>query len=163
MRELTQSWLRSSHRAVDPERSRQNQPWHPHDRIEPLTPNKAEELQIEVIPACNLFHQGHRIRLELSNCDSLVENSSFLQTDAFDSCSQHGHSGPWEVPGHLAGDPTLSGYVWMHCVGRIFANEGWSVQSTLAKVLKFIIDKEGLKCLNIFERTIRGVWLLWEL
>ncbi len=76
VRELTQSWLRSSHRAVVPERSRQNQPWHPHNRVEPLTPNKAEELQIEVIPSCNLFHQGHRIRLDLSNCDSLVENSS---------------------------------------------------------------------------------------
>jgi uncharacterized protein len=79
VRELTQSWLRSSHRAVDPGRGRQNQPWHPHDRIEPLTPGKPEELQIEVIPACNVFYQGHRIRLELSNCDSLVEHNSFYK------------------------------------------------------------------------------------
>ena len=73
-RELTRGWLRSSHRAVDPARSRKNQPWHPHARIDPLTPNKPEELQIEVIPTCNLFGQGHRIRLELANCDSLVPN-----------------------------------------------------------------------------------------
>ena len=74
-RELTRGWLRSSHRAVDPAKSRINQPWHPHDRIELLTPQKPEELAIEVIPTCNLFLKGHRIRLELANCDSLVQNN----------------------------------------------------------------------------------------
>ena len=75
IRELTRGWLRSSHRAIDPEKSKLNQPWHPHDRIELLTPNKPEELAIEIISTCNLFTQGHRIRLELANCDSLVQNN----------------------------------------------------------------------------------------
>lgn len=74
IRELTRGWLRSSHRAIDSERSRTNRPWHPHDAVQPLTPNKPEELAIEVIPTSNLFQQGHRIRLEIANCDSLVQN-----------------------------------------------------------------------------------------
>jgi len=31
-----------------------------------LTPNKPEELAIEVIPTCDVFAQGHRIRLDLA-------------------------------------------------------------------------------------------------
>lgn len=83
VKELTRGWLRSSHRAVVPERSRRNQPWHPHDRIDPLTPGKPEELQIEIIPTCNVFKQGHRIRLELANCDSLVENNNAYRRTLF--------------------------------------------------------------------------------
>lgn len=79
VKELTRGWLRGSHRAVDPTRGRQSQPWHPHDRVEPLTPNRPEELQIEVIPTCNVFAPGHRVRLELANCDSIVENNSWYR------------------------------------------------------------------------------------
>jgi predicted acyl esterase len=75
IRELTRGWLRSSHRAVDAKRSQPNQPWHPHDRVELLKPNKPEELAIGVIPTANLFAQGHRVRLELANCDSLPQNN----------------------------------------------------------------------------------------
>jgi predicted acyl esterase len=71
-REVTRGYLRSSHRAVDPARSRKYAPWHPHNRVEPLTPNRAEELQIELVGNCHYFGQGHRIRLELSNCDDIV-------------------------------------------------------------------------------------------
>lgn len=75
IRELSRGWLRSSHRATDPEKSRPNQPWHPHNGIELLSPNAPEELAIEIISTSNLFVQGHRIRLELANCDSLVQNN----------------------------------------------------------------------------------------
>jgi predicted acyl esterase len=75
IRELTRGWLRSSHRAVDAKRSRPNQPWHPNDRVELLKPNKPEELAVVLFPAANLFAQGHRIRLELANCDSLAQNN----------------------------------------------------------------------------------------
>jgi len=75
VRELTRGWLRSSHRAVDPNLSRRNKPWHPHEGIALLKPNAPEELFIEVIPTCNVFSQGHRIRLELANCDSFVTNN----------------------------------------------------------------------------------------
>ena len=108
VREITRSWQRSSHRAVDSERSRQNQPWHPHDRIEPLTPNKPEEVQIEVIPACNLFHQGHRIRLELANCDSLVEYNAFYKRTLLIPARNTVIQGRGQVPNYLTGDSALS-------------------------------------------------------
>jgi predicted acyl esterase len=40
-----------------------------------LKPNKPEELAVVLFPAANLFAQGHRIRLELANCDSLAQNN----------------------------------------------------------------------------------------
>ncbi|HVB76649.1 MAG TPA: CocE/NonD family hydrolase [Candidatus Nitrosotalea sp.] len=70
-RELTRGWLRSSHREVDPARSRPNRPWHPHLRSLPLEAEREEELAIELMATSNLFLPGHRIRLDLSNCDSV--------------------------------------------------------------------------------------------
>jgi len=75
IREVSRGWLRSSHRAIESAKSRANQPWHPHDRIELLKPSQPENLAIEVIPTSNLFLKGHRIRLELANCDSLAQNN----------------------------------------------------------------------------------------
>lgn len=73
-RTLTKGWLRASHREVDADKSRPWQPWHPHTRGVPLTPNQPEEFAVEVIPTCNLFHAGHRIRLEIASCDSVADN-----------------------------------------------------------------------------------------
>lgn len=75
VRLLTRGWLRASHREVDPQRSRTNQPWHPHTRLLPLTPGEPAELRVEVIPTCNVFAPGHRLRLEIAACDSMAENS----------------------------------------------------------------------------------------
>jgi predicted acyl esterase len=71
---LTKGWLRASHRAVDPKRSRPNEPWHPHLSLEELTPGEPALLPIEVISTCNVFKPGHRVRLEIASCDSMAEN-----------------------------------------------------------------------------------------
>lgn len=68
--ELSRGHLRSSHRAVDARRSRRNEPWHPHDAAVPLVPGQAEQLAIEIVPTANVFAPGHRLRIELANCDS---------------------------------------------------------------------------------------------
>ncbi len=73
---LSKGWLRASHRAVDPKHSSKNQPWHPHQKIEELIPGEPTKLDIEIISTCNVFKQGHRIRLEIASSDSLAENSS---------------------------------------------------------------------------------------
>jgi uncharacterized protein len=70
---LTRGQLRASHRTIDPTRSKPWQPWHPHDRIEPVAPGEATEYPIEIIPTCNLFAEGHRLRLELSSCDPATD------------------------------------------------------------------------------------------
>jgi predicted acyl esterase len=73
-RSLTKGWLRASHRAIDPKRSRRWQPWHPHTEAVPLKPNTPEEFPIEIVSACNLFGAGHRLRLEIASCDSVTDN-----------------------------------------------------------------------------------------
>jgi predicted acyl esterase len=74
MHTVTKGWLRASHRAVDPKRSLRNQPWHPHLKIEELPAGDPTKLEIEIISTCNVFKQGHRIRLEIASSDSMAEN-----------------------------------------------------------------------------------------
>ena len=70
---LTKGWLRASHRAVDSIRSKPWQPWHPHteDRLQPVKADVPTEYEIEVLPTCNVFKQGHRLRLEIASCDTM--------------------------------------------------------------------------------------------
>jgi uncharacterized protein len=75
---LTRGWLRASHREVDPARSKKWRPWHPHDREVPLKPGQPEEFEIGLVPTCNLFRKGHRIRVEIASCDSVPDNLSGL-------------------------------------------------------------------------------------
>jgi predicted acyl esterase len=84
-RELTKAMLRSSHRAIDEAQSRPAEPWHPHEVATPLTPGRPEQLAIGLGVVCNVFAPGHRLRLELSNCESsaaLVEQARVLRTPA---------------------------------------------------------------------------------
>ncbi|MEK6710304.1 MAG: CocE/NonD family hydrolase [Nitrospinota bacterium] len=73
LRLLTRGWLKASHRALDPQRSKPWRPWHPHDRVDPLTPGEAAEYLIEIIPTSNCFREGHRMRLELSASDPATD------------------------------------------------------------------------------------------
>ena len=61
-RELTRGWLKASHRAIDPERSKPWRPWHPLTRAaqKPVEPGKIEEYKIEILTTGNLFKAGHR-------------------------------------------------------------------------------------------------------
>jgi len=68
-RQLTNGWLRASHRALDTARSRPWQPFHPHDAAEPLVPGEPTAFSIEVWPTSNVFRPGHRLRLEIASCD----------------------------------------------------------------------------------------------
>jgi uncharacterized protein len=75
VRELTRGWLRSSHRSVDPELSSVADPWHPHVNPEPITPGETVDLQIGIVPTCNVFKPGHKMRLDISNVDNLLGNT----------------------------------------------------------------------------------------
>jgi predicted acyl esterase len=70
---LTKGWLRSSHRALDRARSKPWQPWHPHteETLLPVLPNSPIEHEIEVLPTCNVFKQGHRMCLEIASSDAM--------------------------------------------------------------------------------------------
>ena len=70
-REISRGWLKASHRATDPKRSRPYWPWHPLTREaqKPVTPGAIEEYQIEVMATANLFRKGHRICLDITSLD----------------------------------------------------------------------------------------------
>jgi predicted acyl esterase len=66
---IGQGWLRASHRKLDPERSRPFQPYHPHDEVEPLEPEKTYELDIEILPTCIVVPSGYRLGLSVRGTD----------------------------------------------------------------------------------------------
>jgi uncharacterized protein len=70
-RELTRGWLKASNRALDPERSTRERPFHRLTRAaaQPVTPGEVTEYAIELLPTANLFRAGHRICVELSSLD----------------------------------------------------------------------------------------------
>jgi predicted acyl esterase len=70
---VTLGWLRASHRALDPMRSTELQPFHPHDREEPLRPGKPVALDIELWPSSTLFRVGETLRLVVAGSDIYSE------------------------------------------------------------------------------------------
>jgi hypothetical protein len=70
-RELTRGWLKASHRALDPKRSKPWRPWHPLTREawKKVKPGEIEEYAIEIMATANLFRRGHRICLDITCLD----------------------------------------------------------------------------------------------
>ncbi len=70
-REVTRGWLKASHRALDPKRSKPGRPWHPLTRAaqKPVVPGEVTEYAIEIMATANLFRRGHRICLEIMSLD----------------------------------------------------------------------------------------------
>ena len=69
---IANGWLRASHRAIDPEKSRPYQPYqpyHPHDRVEPLEPGEIYELDVEIWPSCIVVPSGYQLRLAVRGKD----------------------------------------------------------------------------------------------
>lgn len=69
-RDLTQGWLRGSHRALDPARSRPGAPVQAHDRFEAVTPGVATRYEIGLVPTAHRVLPGHRLRLRLASSDT---------------------------------------------------------------------------------------------
>jgi hypothetical protein len=69
---ITKGWLRASHRALDAAKSTKMEPYHSHDKPEPIEPGKVYRFDISVEPMAHRFKKGNRIRLEIVNGDSAV-------------------------------------------------------------------------------------------
>jgi uncharacterized protein len=72
---VSQGWLRASHRTEDPELTEDMRPFHTHAAIESISPNTIYSLRIELLPMSFLVDVGDRIRLEISNQDSLIADA----------------------------------------------------------------------------------------
>lgn len=66
---IANGWLRSSHRALDEERSRPWQPYHLHDRVEPLVPGQVYPVDVEIVPTCIVVPLGYRLGLWIRGRD----------------------------------------------------------------------------------------------
>lgn len=62
-------WLRASHRELDPERSRPEQPFHRHTREQRLSPGERVPLEIEIWPSSTRFLAGETLRLRVQGRD----------------------------------------------------------------------------------------------
>ncbi len=89
---ITQGWLRASHRALDPKRSKPYRPWHSHSAIAPLTPGEPVALDIELWPTSIILPAGFSLELRISGHDfqrasgngTLRGSGPFLHTDPVD-------------------------------------------------------------------------------
>jgi len=66
---IANGWLRVSHRRLDPQRSKPYRPYHPHDRVEPLTPGEVYECDIEILPTCIVLPAGWKVVLTVRGKD----------------------------------------------------------------------------------------------
>jgi predicted acyl esterase len=66
---IANGWLRASHRRLDRARTKPYQPFHPHERIEPLTPGEIYECDIEIVPTCIVVPAGWRVALSVRGKD----------------------------------------------------------------------------------------------
>ena len=62
-------WLRVSHRRLDAERSRPEQPWHTHTHEELLRPGEVVPVEIEIWPSSTRFEAGEALRLVVQGSD----------------------------------------------------------------------------------------------
>lgn len=81
---LTTGYLKASHRELDEERSREGDPRHLHTRAVPVEPGVVEEYVLRLYPFAATVLPGHRLVVELSNAEPLVdEHNSLLPPDSF--------------------------------------------------------------------------------
>ncbi|MFW0785884.1 CocE/NonD family hydrolase [Gordonia sp. CPCC 206044] len=80
---ITSGYLKASHRELD-ERTQEGNPYHPHTRAVPVEPGTVEEYVVRLYPFAASFRTGHRLVVELS-CDEplMDEHNSLLPPDAF--------------------------------------------------------------------------------
>jgi uncharacterized protein len=66
---IANGWLRVSHRRLDPSLSTPYRPYHPHDRVEPLTPGEVAECDVEIVASCIVVPAGWRVALTIRSKD----------------------------------------------------------------------------------------------
>jgi hypothetical protein len=66
---IANGWLRASHRRLDPSRSTPYRPYHPHDRVEPLSPGETYECDVEIVSSCIVVPAGWRVALSVRGKD----------------------------------------------------------------------------------------------
>jgi predicted acyl esterase len=66
---IAQGWLRLSHRKLDAARSLPHRPYHTHDEVQPLTPGRVYEVDVEILPSSIVVPAGYRVTLTVRGKD----------------------------------------------------------------------------------------------
>jgi len=84
-RELVRGWLKASHRALDPKRSKPWKPWHPltKEAWKPVVPGEINEYAIDILSTANLFEKGHRICIDVTSMDVPTGTAGFTNVEYF--------------------------------------------------------------------------------
>ena len=113
---IANGWLRASHRRLDPARTLPYRPYHPHDRVEPLTPGEVYECDVEIIASCIVVPAGWRLALSIRGKDYEYEGelSEFARTFHYGTRGTGGmtHADPDDRPPEVFG-----GRVTLHAGG----------------------------------------------
>ncbi|HEV8437673.1 MAG TPA: CocE/NonD family hydrolase [Methylomirabilota bacterium] len=113
---IANGWLRASHRRLDPARSLPYRPYHPHDRVDPLTPGEVYECDVEIVPSCIVVPSGWRVALTVRGKDYEYEGelSEFAKTFHYGTRGTGGmtHDDPDSRPKDVFG-----GQVTLHAGG----------------------------------------------
>ena len=114
---IANGWLRVSHRRLDLKRTKPYQPYHPHDRVEPLVPGEVYECDVEILPTCIVLPAGWRVALTVRGKDYEYEGelSEFAKKFHYGTRGTGGmtHNDPDSRPKDVFG-----GKVTLHAGGR---------------------------------------------
>jgi predicted acyl esterase len=79
---IANGWLRASHRRLDAARTLPYRPYHPHDRVQPLTPGDVYECDVEIVASCIVVPPGWTLALTVRGKDYEYEGelSEFAKT-----------------------------------------------------------------------------------
>jgi hypothetical protein len=103
---VAQGWLRMSHRALDPDLSREYRPYHRHDATEPLVPGEIYQADVEIWPTSIVIPAGHRLAVTVRGRDyTHPAGGARLGTfaNALSGCGPFVHDDARDRPGWLTG------------------------------------------------------------
>jgi uncharacterized protein len=109
---VAQGWLRASHRKLDEKLSTPYRPYHSHDEVQPLIPDKPVDLAIELWPTSIVVPKGFRIALSVRGKDYRWQATTGAKLSNFKNellgCGPFLHDDPRDRPRKLfAGRTTL--------------------------------------------------------
>jgi len=113
---IANGWLRASHRRLDPAKTLPYRPYHPHDRVEPLTSGQVYECDVEIVTSCIVVPTGWRVALTVRGKDYEYEGelSEFAKKFHYGTRGTGGmtHADPDDRPADVFG-----GTVTLHAGG----------------------------------------------
>ncbi|MDG6908501.1 MAG: CocE/NonD family hydrolase [Nitrososphaerota archaeon] len=106
---IAQGWLRASHRKLDNSLSTPYKPYHSHDALEPLVPDKIYELDVEIWPTCIVVPKGYKISFTVRGKDYEYSGETDRLTtfaNEFKGCGPFIHTDPRDRPESVFGGKT---------------------------------------------------------